>query len=1388
MPKDSQATLAVKEEETPLQVWSDNFLANWFFTWVGPIITAGRTKKLKDLSFRLRKGESARTNVDSLDAAWRKELAQHKENASILRALKATFGTEYMAIAGYKVAWTFFTWAGAWYLLLQVLIFLSSSQPIFNGYMYAMALGLAGLLSSIAMHQQYSECNRVGIKVKAAIMGLIYRKSLRLSRVKGGAGEVINILASDVGKINDAICNFHFLWAAFMEVGLILGLSFYQIGVSAWPAVGFVLLLLPVQMWLGHRANVISKKQTVKTTERVHLMSELLTAIKLIKFYAWETPFAEKIESIRLQESMYMYESLMNKVWNYAIVFAIPVLVALTCLAMYVALGNRLTASVSFTTLSVFNTLRYPFFMLPVAVKSTVGALTSLEKINEFLLLEEVIELCPTPAPKGCDLAFEMDDCDFKWDGTEGDKPTIHNISLKIKKGDKVGIVGDVGCGKSSVLAALLGQIRQVKGETVKMYGTTAYMSQEAWLLNMTLRENVLFGKSMDPARYKETIRVAGLQRDLTLLIAGDQTEIAERGANLSGGQRQRVSLARSIYYDADIILLDDPLSAVDQHVGRHIFEECFMGYLKEKTVVVAINQLQYLSQLDYIVFVQDGTIYSQGTYAELMKTSERFATLVNTHVDDGGEIEDDIGAVAMNVKDFDPIKISEETNASKGPGPSESEIIALNSLSVMSRNQLSVRNAKSINESTIRSIIELGHSTRIHGAEKSHDVAKVMLQNELSQYSAKHVLASQIEVESDEDAIKRGRLVQDDESTKTAGSADFIAYFRIGRGGIPMTFAVFISFVLVHGLRIAGDFWLRLWVPKVGGYSDAVYVGVYGAFTIAFALGALLRGLFFSIVTTEKAKLLHNELFQAIIHAPMGFFDTTPVARIIACFSKHLLHVDDIMLDAAMQALQYFPLGLGALILSAVLIDWNWAPCIGLCAIGYVFIRYTTPADISTKSLEAITKPPVYSHLTATLEGLLSIRSYHAEERFDTLNLLKLDKNHEAQFAMQSVKSFQALYLDVLSSLVIFFSALLIVQQRDTIVPSNAGLALSNALQMLVFVQWTVRQWGDVETQMSSVGQLVYYGKTAPEAPFEIPERKPAASWPEHGLITFKNIELKYQKFGVSVLKNVSLKIYPKEKIGIVGRTGSGKSTLLVSLLRIVEPVSGTITIDGLDVSKIGLHDLRNKIAIIPQEPVMFVGTIRSNLDPFRKSSDEEIWKALDAVFLGEKLRQSPSKLETPVSENGKSVSQGQRQLLCIARAILSKAKVLVLDEATASLDAQTDYMIQEAIKQNFGELTMLTIAHRLNTIIESDRVLVMDGGCLVEFDEPIKLLQNKSGIFYSLVDQTGPAASVKLIETAQKAHDDRVASGYSFPQDQPDTDDRTKPLNIAEIAAGKM
>ncbi|KAI9103116.1 P-loop containing nucleoside triphosphate hydrolase protein [Phlyctochytrium arcticum] len=1352
----------------PIELWSSIFLSNWFFFWVYPILFRANRVSMKNLNLKLGKAESARRNADALEESWKMELQKPAEQQSIIKALARVYGKTYALIGIYKIVWGIFTWLSAYWLLKQIIAFIASKAPSAkDGHLYAIGLLLASLFSSIAIHQLYAECNRIGVQVRAALTGLVFRKSLRLSRIRGGAGDVINIYSTDITRMVDAVTNFHFLWSAFVEAAAIVIIAFVEIRLSALPCLGFVLLLLPIQMYLGSKTNTLNRNQTAVTTTRVHIMSEILTAIKLIKFYAWESPFSEKISNIRKKEMGFIRAGMVVKAINFTVVFAVPVFVALSSLGMYVALGNVLTAATSFTILSVYNTLRYPFLMLPLAVRSTAGCLTAIERLNEFMHLDEVEECKVVPRPQGSDLAFEMSTSDFKWDGVEVPEPTLKDINLKIKAGSKVAVIGDVGSGKSSLIAALLGQIRLVNGEGLKLYGTTAYMSQEAWLLNIMLRENILFGKDFDRKRYNEVVRVCALQRDLTLLVAGDKTEIAERGANLSGGQKQRVSLARTVYYDADIVLLDDPLSAVDQHVGVHIFEECFMKHLKNKTVIVSMNQLQYLARMDYIVVMKEGRIAMQGTFDDLMHNEADFMDFCKSvAVAASTEGVDDEPGLPMNKAEFEIPEEKSYALEDENPSglnqhtlsPHDAKAMAdLNQLSIISRNQLSVR-FKDLNEKTLRAELEKDAGTTIRSMGSRHDLAEAIRRNEASVYST-------ADIEGLDDIMneRKGQLVKEDTSAASTGFGDFAKYGRAATksgAGSTTTILVMLFFFLVHGIRIGSDYWLRLWVPRVGGFTDAVYLGVYGAATVAFATGVLTRGLLFAFISTKKATELHDNIFGAVIRAPMSFFDSTPLGRVLSAFSKHQLHTDDTLPDAAMQGLQYAPLGLGALILCAVVVPWNWAPCIGLVIIGGIVLKFSTAAETKTKGLEAITKPPIFNHLTATLEGLFSIRAYHAEKRFDDMNLERLDDNHAAMLAAMNVRSFQALYLDFLSSFVVYFTSLLVVVARnDADMASVAGLALSNALQMLVFVQWTVRMWGEVQSQMSSVGQLVYYAQVKPEAPAVIESNPVPKNWPDQGNIIFKGVKLRYNPTGVDVLKNIDLHIKSCEKIGIVGRTGSGKSTLLTALLRIVESYEGVITIDGIDVSKIGLNDLRSNIAIIPQEPVLFVGTIRSNLDPFGKNTDDEIWKALDAVQLGDKIRAMPSKLDSEVIENGKNFSLGLRQCVCIARAILSRSKVLVLDEATAAIDSRTDAMLQETIKRSFADLTVLTIAHRLNTIIESDRVLVLDAGQILEFGEPKELLDREGGDFRSLLEQTGPDEYRMLYAQASAAHDERVA-----------------------------
>ncbi|KAI9138461.1 P-loop containing nucleoside triphosphate hydrolase protein [Paraphysoderma sedebokerense] len=1352
------------------------FGSAWLYAWLFRLIYICRNvKDMKYVRMRLPNDLTARVNGKSVEDAWKAEMQENPGSPTVLGALKRVYKTHYLLIGLWKLVWGIFTWLGAYYFLKVFILFLQNNEADSVGHAWAIALLVSSLLSSIAIHQLYGECAKEGVRIKSALTVLIFRKALVLARVRGGAGEVINLVSTDVSRVQDAVTNFHFLWSAFVETVAILVIAFVEIGIPAFTSLGIILLLAPVQIYLGRLSSKLLTENTQVTTERVHLMSELLTAIKLIKFYAWEKPFSTRTHEIREHEMRLVYRSLIIKSFNFAFVFAAPVVVAIVALAVYQYTSPvRLTSAVAFTILSVFNTLRYPLLMLPMAVKSCAGAVISLQRLNRYMTQNENVPL-PYLEPKPEEPAsIDLKNASFTWEG-ETD-PTLHDISVSVNKGEILAVIGDVGSGKSSFIAALLGQMKKASGD-LKVYGTTSYVPQEAWLLNFTLRENILFGSELEEARYKEVIRVCALQRDLTLLVAGDQTEIAERGANLSGGQKQRTSLARAVYHNGDIILLDDPLSAVDQAVGRHIFEECIKGHLKGKTIVMVTHQLQYLPQVDKVMQLKNGKIVKFGTHAELMANDAEYAELINNHVASGEEGDDDVEAVPepiLNEKNFS-IEVSQaevEENIEKNQATID-KVIELKNLNLTERNQLTVKSMKNleINERTISSIVERNQLSVIRGGDGSHDLSSVIQRNQLTIHSFKD-LPDVNEYESeDEDPEaeqkKAGQLIGEDKSTQSLGWPDYVKYARAG-SGVTATVFIMIFFFVVHGVRIGSDYWLRLWIPDTLGINNnALYVGVYGAFIAVFSLGVLLRGVVFSIETDKKAKMLHNNMFRSVMRAPMAFFDTTPLGRILSAFSKHQYHVDETMPDAAMQGLQYAPLTLGAFLLVAIIVPWNWAPIIASMLAAAWVVWFSSAAENKLKALEAVTKPPVFAHLTSTLEGLFSIRAYNAQKRFDDLNIEKLDVNHEALIGMSLTKSWTALYLDIITSFVIYFTALFMVLFRQDLGNSDVdraatgGLALSNALQILVFLQWTIRMLGEVQAQISSVGQLDYYAtQIKEEAPAEIPDKQPPASWPDKGEIKFNDIVLKYHEFGVAVLKNVTFDIEPTEKVGIVGRTGSGKSTIVNALLRIVESCGGKIVIDGVDIAQIGLDDLRTKIAIIPQEPVLFVGTVRSNLDPFHKSTDDQIWRALESVHLADKIRTMPSKLDSAVIENGKNFSLGQRQLFCIARAILSNTKVLVLDEATAAIDMQTDALIQNAIKENFADKTTITIAHRLNTIIESDKVLVMDGGVVVEFDEPLKLLDIPNGHFAKLVENTGEATAAKLRRIAEDASAARAAA----------------------------
>ncbi|KAF9202770.1 Multidrug resistance-associated protein 4 [Haplosporangium sp. Z 27] len=1457
-----------------------NFISQWFFLWVIPLLHRTKSESNFDPdSIELQEEESAQYAGERLGDRWKQEEIDYKEKASISRALMSAFGRPYLMLAFYKLFWIIFTYLGAYFLVKRLINFVENSsgdelteKSLTNGYLYALGLFLTSIASSVCIQQVMAQCTRIGVQVRAGLMVLIYRKSLKLSSVHGGIGNIINLISNDCNRVAESFVNFHFLWSSALEILVVIALAFVELKIAAIPALIILILLFPVQYLLSFYTARANAMATNTTTARIHIMSELLTAIKLIKFYAWESYFRERVTRVRAKEMAEIRRGMYLKITSFALVFAAPVLTTLACICVYELTDNRgatgaIEASVVFTILSLFNTLRYPLIMLPIAVKTTLGALISFDRLDSFLLLPEVEPLLrvgfstmDSDGPKSTSvvagglvmngsnsnsgdvkemekmaLKREIDslqiyikNADFGWPDSQESNPTLKFISMSIKPKELVAIVGDVGSGKSSTLAAIMGQIGLRAGDKV-VHGSIAYVPHEAWLLNETLKENILFGSPFNRQKYNDILRVCALNRDLTLLSAGDDTEIGERGINLSQGQRQRVSLARAVYSDAEIMLLDDPLSGMDAQIGKHIFQECIKGYLANKTVVYVTNQLQHLGDCDHIIVMKNGSIEAQGTFDELMANDVNLARIVeeSMEIEDPDQIQElmsevrlepsssdlDIESTEKNgenqssiqrgatiqrgtigkslssrfnnlrVVDTDeelssvsvqgrpvisksgkgsvrarPNLLSQRSHSMSNPVTRDTNYTAANEHTIHRLRELNAHTIQNqmINEQTISRMIERNQMTILGGMGPSRLTAAPTNREENSM--ARAVERNQLTIHSlsgREGVLSgaRGERLDLGYGVKSRGGvpgwAVAQAYLRKGTG-MGVSIAVALVFLATQGLRIYSDYWLSFTVGSEAKSDFHYYLGVYGGLVAAVIVGVYARTFFLSWVVFRKSITYHDRIFRKILRAPMSYFDVTPLARILNAFARHMYAVDEVLPDAILQMLQYAPLAIGTTILVIVIVPWSAIAVVVLLVIVAGLVKLSSHADDYLKGMEAATKGPIFAHMAATLDGLFSIRVYGAEHRFDAFNLGKIDDNHKAFFAMMQVRSWLSLYLDIVSSIFVLVTAMLVIyfSRNGSVDASQVGLAITNALQLLIFGQWSFRSAVEVMSTKESVCQLELYGMNIPaEAPDHIPESQPPQNWPSQGEIEFKKVVLRYQNYGVAVLKKVSFVVRPGEKIGVVGKMGSGKTTLLISLLRMVEVAEGTILIDDVDIQDIGLQDLRSKIAIIPQEPVLFVGTIRSNLDPFHRRTDQEIWAALDAVHLSENIKQNmPLKLETPIIENGRNFSLGQRQLFCIARAILFQSRILVLDEATSAVDLQTDLLIQETIKKNFSDCTVLMIAHRLNTIIECDKILVMEDGRVVEFEHSTKLIDNKDGYFYNLVNQSGPDAVARL------------------------------------------
>ncbi|XP_041940167.1 ATP-binding cassette sub-family C member 4-like isoform X1 [Alosa sapidissima] len=1279
-----------------------NLLSKIFFCWLNPLFRVGYTRRLEEHDmYNVLPEDGSEWLGEELQKLWDKEVRQAAKDFRSPKLGKVLIQCYWRAYAVFGV-YTFIEEVIKVIqpvLLGKLIQYFEGYHPdarvaLYEAYGYAVGISITTLGLAVLHHLYFYHVQRAGMKIRVAMCHMIYRKALCLNSTAMGkttTGQIVNLLSNDVNKFDEVTIFLHYLWVGPLQAAAVTALLWQEIGPSCLAGMAVLVLLMPVQTLFGQLFSTFRGRTAAHTDSRIRIMNEVVSGIRIIKMYAWEKPFSGLVSDIRRKEISNIMSSSYLRALNMAAFFVASKIIVFITFAVFVLVGNKISASSVFVAMSLFGAVRLTITLFfPSAIEKVAEARISVKRIKTFLLLDEIgyQNLClPVTDKREC--MVEIQDLICYWDKTL-DAPTLQNISLSVKSEQLLAVIGPVGAGKSSLLSTILGELPQDRG-VVKVKGELTYASQQPWIFPGTIRSNILFGKELNPQKYERVLRACALKRDMELLPDGDLEVIGDRGANLSGGQKARVNLARAVYQDADIYLLDDPLSAVDAEVGKHLFEQCICGLLKKKPRILVTHQLQYLKAADQILVLKEGHMVARGTFSELVNSGLDFTTLLKREEEDEPQSPD-------------------PTHETLGPS--------------------------------------LANRTLSQSSMPSHCSSMLSVMDATEQGLVERTAA---------------------EESRTEGTVAFGLYGKYYRAGanVFMLLVLVLLNLLAHISYILQDWWLAYWASEqehlnvtqhiLNGHNASqqldldLYLGVYAGLTGAAVLFGFLRSMVFFNVLVRAAQRLHDRMFSSILCAPVLFFDVNPIGRVLNRFSKDIGHLDSLLPWTFVDFIQVFLQIFGVIIVASVIIPWILIPIIPLLAVFLYLRRYFLHTSRDIKRLESTTRSPVFSHLSSSLQGLWTIRAFKAQERFQQMFDAHQDLHSEAWFLFLTTSRWFAVRLDGLCSIFVTITAFGCLFLRDDLEAGGVGLALSYAITLVGMFQWGVRQSAEVENMMTSVERVVEYTELESEAPWET-QKRPPPEWPQNGHITFDQVNFSYSKDGPLVLKNITATIKPTEKVGIVGRTGAGKSSLVSALFRLAEP-QGRISIDGVLTSEIGLHTLRQKMSIIPQDPVLFTGSMRKNLDPFNQHSDEDLWNALQEVQLRAVVEEMPGRMETLLAEAGSNFSVGQRQLVCLARAILRRNRILVIDEATANVDPRTDELIQKTIREKFKECTVLTIAHRLNTIIDSDRILVLDAGRIHEYDEPYVLLQDHEGIFYKMVQQTGKQEAAALLHTAKQS-----------------------------------
>ncbi|RUP16849.1 P-loop containing nucleoside triphosphate hydrolase protein [Jimgerdemannia flammicorona] len=1366
--------------------------SRFMFNWVKPMMKEGYSRAIND------------EDLPELPVENRTKyaLANFREHrvTSLLLSLGYSFRSELTIQVFYALGWSIFIF-GPPYFLNLIVGFIekapSQREPIFTAYLYVFGLFISNVVQSLSFQRALYIGRVLHIRIRSIIIGEVYAKALRRrdttpsnaskddakavdstptteDKTEKKIGNINNLVSVDTQKIGELSAYIFYIYAYPIQILICIWSLWRLLGYSAMFGVAVIIITYPLPAHLSKAYENSHKDVMQATDKRLTLMNELLHAMRIVKFFAWESQFRSRILKARENELKAIRSRLMQYLWMGNVWFIIPILIMLSVFLAYTKLaGNELTATVAFTALALFTNLRFALDEMPFIVSSILQTKVALRRVADFLAEPEIDKDAHEVRIGKAEFIGFKDNASFQWfynvpDGTgaepdsanPGQKFKLKNLNISFPPGELSIVCGPTGCGKTSLISSLMGETNCLAGRAVLprkrsahrrdeggAVSGTAYVSQTAWLQNDTIRNNVLFGRPFDEDRYQQVLYMCALTRDLEILEHGDQTEIGEKGITLSGGQKQRLALARAVYSQADIIILDDCLSAVDAHTAKHLYEHCLMGCLmRGRTRILVTHHVGLcLRGAAHVVAMRDGEVVGSGSPADVLRSGVLGdeVTLEEERIEEkeSEAVEGKVPVLPVTVtkkhEEGSGKLVADETRA-KGGVSREVYALYFNAaggvwfwIAVVALFALT-------------QVMVIGQDYWIKVWAAAYKTENADLKANATRFDTASVLfgsQSYSQIPSLEYVSKQVvslLWIGDGENVEVDVNYYLIVYFLI---------------------EFHYDRESKRWLISPLTATSPKHVGV------ATMLVATVRSWLLFMGSLEASRSLHANLLDRILRAKLRFFDTTPLGRIVNRFSSDMETVDQNVAPSASYLLYSVIATSYVIMLVSYVTPLFLIPGFFIALIFWGIGLYYLRTSRNLKRLNSTSRSPIYVHFSETVNGVSTIRAFGAEQRFIRDNWCKVDTNNRPFIWMWATNRWLHCRVDILGAFFGFCTGVVIVMSISWIDAGMAGLSLSYALTFTHHILWVVRMYAANEMNLNAIERVQEYMQIDEEPPSRIPENAPAASWPHAGEIVVEDLVMQYAPENPSVIKDLSFHVRPREKVGIVGRTGSGKSTLAISLFRFMEPTKGRIVIDGVDIHKIGLEDLRSKLTIIPQDPVLFSGTLRSNLDPFDQHDDAALWAALKRSHLieeGGSASEQFASLDSPVSENGSNFSQGQRQLIALARALVKRSKLIVMDEATSSVDFDTDHKIQQTIRNEFVDSSLLCIAHRIRTVADYDRILVLDAGQVVEYDTPYKLMMQENGVFRSMCERSGEFVDLLAIAKT-KAEQDHAVGGQA-------------------------